>query len=243
MPRKLPTVFIILTLLVLLSGCLAENEPVSGSPGMYQLEWIGNSTSTYYINITTIQAVITVENVTSFKIDRTDQLSTESNLGISNIYVQTINGTNVTPIISKKIEPIRKYIDLNFNRSFTGFIAYSEKSTGSVFKVPLDRKGIVRIILPENYTTGNPALGMPKPTPDNRTVDRFDREVLIWNDPYPRFPSIEVTYYQTESPLALELFVISILIVAIFAGLYYYYGIEKLKRRRMLIERDVRGKK
>ncbi|WP_440952921.1 DUF5803 family protein [Methanococcoides sp. FTZ1] len=77
----------------------------------------------------------------------------------------------------------QKHIYMRFNESLTGIVAYSMTTPmGQDFMYIPSHDSVVRFVLPEGYTTGNPFIGKVSPEPDERYFDELNREVLVWYD-------------------------------------------------------------
>ncbi|SES75777.1 hypothetical protein SAMN04488587_0824 [Methanococcoides vulcani] len=153
----------------------------------------------------------------------------------------------------------QKHIYIRFNESITGIVAYSLATPkGPDFMYVPAHDSVVRFVLPEGYTTGNPFVGKVNPEPAERYFDDLDREVLVWYDlratagsftemardflkvdvsdeDFPYKPII-VKFYQTSAPRML-LIGTSILGAGVLIVLGNYLSTRrKLRKARELIE-------
>lgn len=77
----------------------------------------------------------------------------------------------------------QKHIYIKFNESLTGIVAYSMTAPmGQDFMYIPSHDSVVRFVLPEGFTTGNPFIGKVSPEPAERYFDDRNREVLVWYD-------------------------------------------------------------
>ncbi|WP_445474284.1 DUF5803 family protein [Methanococcoides methylutens] len=77
----------------------------------------------------------------------------------------------------------QKHIYMKFNESITGIVAYSLTTpAGQDFMYIPTHDSVVRFVLPEGYTTGNPFVGKVSPEPAERYFDDSNREVFVWYD-------------------------------------------------------------
>ncbi|MGM0770385.1 MAG: DUF5803 family protein [Halobacteriota archaeon] len=77
----------------------------------------------------------------------------------------------------------QKHIYIKFNESLTGIVAYRMTAPmGQDFMYIPSHDSVVRFVLPEGFTTGNPFIGKVSPEPVERYFDDRNREVLVWYD-------------------------------------------------------------
>ncbi len=219
--------------LVILEGCIAT-EPKAGSPGEYELPGI-NDTTIYYLNSSTVQVVENVVNETSvsFILEETGDMNFRDPVAVD------YSGKNVTFTISR--EPIfgKTYVKLEFESSFSGFIAYTQPD-GQDFSRMLTKNGSVKVILPLNFTTGSRFFGIAQPEPDNITIDASGRRVLTWNAPYPEHEKIEVKFYHKSAPMELYYFFIILVAGFIVVYGYHYLSMRALRKKRELMEKGIK---
>lgn len=234
-------VFAFVLIAISIAGCLA---PLNSSKPEYEFWGLGTNSTTFYLD-TDIKTIHAINNTSTFEVEISDFSGFQDSYGIENImavgYYGAYQGSliNLTYNASKEIRRGKKYLRFSFEQQVTGFLVYTEASQQQEFTRTLSREGEVRIVLPENYTTGNLFLGIARPPPDSIQVNK-SRDVLMWDSPYPTYKSISVKYYPEWAPLALGFFALFLSLCALAFGAYYYYGIETLKKRRKEIERDVR---
>lgn len=110
-------------------------------------------------------------NNTSSSIDLFENYSTQQN-------VSALNYT-----ISEKVMKGQKHIYLNFTEPIRGYVAYTmTSSTGQEFLHIAQTPSVVRVVLPESYTTGNLLIGRARPKPDQIYYDNYGRMNLVWNN-------------------------------------------------------------
>ena len=110
-------------------------------------------------------------NNTSSSIDLFENYSTQQN-------VSALNYT-----ISEKVTKGQKHIYLNFTEPIRGYVAYTmTSSTGQEFLHIAQTPSVVRVVLPEGYTTGNLLIGRARPKPDQIYYDNYGRMNLVWNN-------------------------------------------------------------
>lgn len=110
-------------------------------------------------------------NNTSSSIDLFENYSTQQN----------VSGLNYT--ISEKVTKGQKHIYLNFTEPIRGYVAYTmTSSTGQEFLHIAQTPSVVRVVLPESYTTGNLLIGRARPKPDQIYYDNYGRMNLVWNN-------------------------------------------------------------
>lgn len=77
----------------------------------------------------------------------------------------------------------QKHIYIRFDENITGIVAYNLATPkGPDFMYVPAHDSVVRFVLPEGYTTGNPFVGKVSPEPAERYFDDLGREVLVWYD-------------------------------------------------------------
>jgi hypothetical protein len=110
-------------------------------------------------------------NNTSSSIDLFENYSTQQN----------VSGLNYT--ISEKVLKGQKHIYLNFTEPIRGYVAYTmTSSTGQEFLHIAQTPSVVRVVLPEGYTTGNLLIGRARPEPSQIYYDDYGRMNLVWNN-------------------------------------------------------------
>jgi len=193
-------------------------------------------------------------NNTSSSIDLFENYSTQQN-------VSALNYT-----ISEKVTKGQKHIYLNFTEPIRGYVAYTmTSSTGQEFLHIAQTPSVVRVVLPEGYTTGNLLIGRARPKPDQIYYDNYGRMNLVWNNtnadksslvtmlettfnreiqtPSNTLKLIGVKFYKESAPR-------SLLIVGVILGSLAFIVIadslnkrRKLRKLREQIEARASGKK
>jgi len=193
-------------------------------------------------------------NNTSSSIDLFENYSTQQN-------VSALNYT-----ISEKVTKGQKHIYLNFTEPIRGYVAYTmTSSTGQEFLHIAQTPSVVRVVLPEGYTTGNLLIGRARPKPDKIYYDNYGRMNLVWNNtnadksslvtmlettfnreiqtPSNTLKLIGVKFYKESAPR-------SLLIVGVILGSLAFIVIadslnkrRKLRKLREQIEARASGKK
>ena len=166
------------------------------------------------------------------------------NTNITNVSVDLFNrhsladrASDIGYTISKEVIRGQKHTYLQFNETITGFVAYTlPTQEGQDFVYIPSFPTIVRIVLPADYTTGNPLIGIARPEPDETYLDNDGRENIIWYENEEMPNSIVVKYYPISAPKTL-LIVGSILALGAAIVLADYYVTRKnLKKVREDIE-------
>lgn len=226
--------FILFSLvLFLIAGCVAP-EIQAGTPSEYELPGIENAT-VFYLNFSSVQVVDNVVNSTSVAFILMDK--TEANF--RNPVAVDYSGKNASFNVSKEVIFGKVVARYDFNTPFSGFVAFTESGSRD-FNYLLAKNGSIRVVLPVNYTAASPYLGVLQPKPDNITDDASGREVLVWQNPYPAHKSIRVKYTHKYAPSLLFYFFFTLFILAVMVMGYYYFSLNALKKKRAVIEKDVR---
>ncbi len=224
------------------------------------------------------KAVSMVENKSVLNIVPMESLRTSSEGTISDIVIlgQITHNTNSMPesftdfsrmqqsldinyTTSEKVIRGQKNVFIEFEEPVTGFVAYTMSiPQGHDFMYVTTPPSIVRFVLPEGYTTGNPLIGRPKPTPDSVYHDTSGRENLVWyNDgrpsgfmsmlarysdaevePIPKL--ISVKFYTTSAPRNLAIAVIILGLISAYVFLRYRAEKQRLEDIRKGIEKQVK---
>ncbi|MFZ2411336.1 MAG: DUF5803 family protein [Candidatus Methanoperedens sp.] len=230
---RLSPLFTIILLSVLAGGCISPSIQ-AGNPSEYELLGLENTT-VFYLNFSSVQVVDNVVNSTSVAFILMDK--TEANF--RNPVAVDHSGKNVSFNVSKEVIFGKVFARFDFNMPFSGFVAFTESGSQD-FNYLLTKNGSIRVVLPVNYTASSTFLGVSQPKPDNITNDASGREVLVWEKPYPGHKSIRVKYSHKDAPSLLFYFLFSLFIFAVMVMGYYYFSLNALKKKRTLIERDVR---
>lgn len=218
---------------VLAAGCISPQIP-TGNPAEYELPGLENTTI-FYLNFSTVQVVENVINTTSaeFIIGGSEETNFRNPVAVD------YSGSNVSSNVTTGIIFGKSFARFDFSTPFSGFVAYTQSSAQD-FIYLLMKNGSVRAVLPVNYTASSKFLGVIQPKPDNITKDAEGREVIIWENPYPEYKSIRVKYHHKNVPDLLFYFIFSLVIFAAMVLVYYHMSLSGLKKRRTMMERDVR---
>lgn len=221
-------IFLLVLLFVLAIGCVSP-EIKKGSPQDYELPGIQNTTI-YYLKQSSIQVVEHVMNKT------TTALLLEEKSNIGDAVAVDYSGKNVSFNVSKQVIFGKSFIRFDFDSNFSGFVAFTY-SDGQDFSISLMNNKSVRVVLPQNFTTGSKFLGIAKPKPDKIIIDSAGREVLIWEKPYPEHRLISVKYYSKNAPRMMSYLAVLFFISALLILGYYYLSIRALKKKRIHMEK------
>jgi len=211
-------------------------------------EWTNNeptNTTTYYLleDNTKVQVVNIVLNCSKLEIYPPESLGGSSGENpIENFILlvepanETIANTqtfeelshrnktsDINYTLTQEISRNMKVLNLEFNESVTGFIAYTlvVPVTQSFVFIKPDSE-FIRVVLPPGYVTGNRIFGIARPTPYNVSFDEEGRQNLLWisSKMGEREEAIQVKYYTESAPL---LFLASIVVLLIGVGLVLSY--------------------
>jgi len=221
---------IVVLLSVLAAGCVYP-EIQKGSSSEYELPGLNNSTI-YYLNESSVQ---TVESVTNSTVARFI-IGEGGDMNFRNPVAVDLSGHNVTFNVSKEAVFGKSYVRFDFNSPFSGFVGFTQ-SDGQDFNRMTSENKSIRVVLPMNFTTGSRFLGIAYPTPDNVTIDKSGREVLVWENPYKEYKSISVKYYHKSAPEMLAYLFIFLFIAALLIMGYYYWGMRALRKKREMMEK------
>lgn len=222
-----------IVILFLAAGCIAP-EIQTGNPAEYELPGIENTTI-FYLNISSVQVIGNVINEKSVEFIIPDR----AEMYFRNPVAVDYSGSNVTFNVSKVLIFGKNYARFEFSSPFSGFVAFTQ-TNGQDFSYPLTKNGSIRVVLPANYTSQSWFLGVVLPKPDNATLDSKGREVLTWENPYPEHRSIRVKYSHKNAPTLLFYFFFSLFVFAALVMGYYYMSLRGLRKKRALMEKDVR---
>lgn len=222
-------------MLTLVAGCVSPEIP-EGDPQDYELPGLYNTT-VFYLNTSSVQVVESVSNATELRFE----MGNTGDLDVRNPVAVDYSGNNVSFNVSKEVVFGKSYIRFDFDSPLTGFVAFTQQN-GQDFSRPLIKNGTVMVLLPKNYTTGSRFLGIANPKPDNITIDSSGREVLTWDKPYPEHKVISVKYYKKSAPVVLGYFFTLLVIIGLVLFGYYYRTIHGLKKKRDIMEKDIRNK-
>ncbi|MFP4655148.1 MAG: DUF5803 family protein [Methanohalobium sp.] len=168
--------------------------------------------------------------------------------------------SDINYTLSDSVVGGQEHIYIQFNESITGFVAYTmDIPSKQDFMYNPTSPSIIRFVLPQGYTTGNPLLGRAQPPPDDVYYDEKDKQNLIWynfeGDPpslidrvrdftgsdgnsktqYSKNP-VNVKFYQEEAPLMLLIGAMVLSFGALAVVLYYHHSRKKLKEKHEWVE-------
>ncbi len=215
---------------VLVAGCISPDVK-TGDPLQYELPGMENTTI-FYLNLSSTQVIDNVINQTSVDYRIDDSIQT-----FRNPVAVDYRGNNASLNVTIKTIMGRNYAHFNFSTNFSGFVAYTRPGGQDFTYIPEGNRTI-RVVLPENFTAGTMFLGYIQPDPDNITHDALGREVLIWNNSVA--PKIRVRYHNRDTPELLLYMFGFLLICAVIVWVYYYFSISALKRKRKMLERNIK---
>ncbi|MCZ7400034.1 MAG: DUF5803 family protein [Candidatus Methanoperedens sp.] len=225
--------FLGILLLILVSGCVYP-QIEAGNPTEYELPGL-NNTTVFYPADSSVQVVENVVNKTSVDFI----INGNADTNFRNPVAVDYSGKNVS--FNASMGPVlgKNYIQMNFSSPFSGWVAYTQAGGGD-FIYPITKNGTIRVVLPLNYTATSKFLGLIQPPPDNITQDASGREVIIWEKPDPEFGQITVKYQLKDAPTLLFYFFFLLSVFFICVMGYYLWNINELKKKRILMEKDIR---
>lgn len=168
--------------------------------------------------------------------------------------------SNINYTISDSVVGGQKHIYIRFNESITGFVAYTmDIPSKQDFMYNPTSPSIIRFVLPQEYTTGNPLIGRAQPEPDDSYYDEKDRQNLVWYNFEGEPPSlidrvrdltgsgsdseiqysknpVNVKFYQEDAPLMLLIGATVLSAGALAVVLYYHRSRKKLKQEHEWLE-------
>ncbi|MCQ8903575.1 MAG: DUF5803 family protein [Methanothrix sp.] len=110
----------------------------------------------------------------------------------------------------------------------SGILRYEAPMRGQQFVSPVLLNGTVAVMIPEGYTTGARALGIPRPGPYE--IIEGNRTAVVWR--LERDSIIEVGFYRNDAPQILGYFFVLLLAAGIFLAAGYYSSIRRLEAMR-----------
>ncbi len=224
-------IIILAVLLVGISGCLSPQIP-TGNPSQYELPGLFNTTI-FYLDPSVIKVVASVNNTKDVYYQLEDSIE---DFKYPVAVDRSGNNRTMNVSIIKKLS--KNYAYLNFSSNFSGFVAYSKQGTQDFTFFPAADTGMIRVVLPVNFTAGGQFIGFIQPAPSNVTHDASGREVIIWDNPQQE--NIRVRYHQIETTRFLFYIFIVLFISAIIVWVYFHFSIRSLVRKREMLEK---GKK
>jgi hypothetical protein len=225
---KLFLIFAILSLMF--AGCISPDIK-TGDPSQYELPGLENTTI-LYLNLSSTRVIDYVINQTSIDYRIEDSIQT-----FQHPVAVDYQGNNVSVNVTIKTIMGRNYAHFNFSTNFSGFVAYTRPGGQDFTYIP-QGNGTIRVVLPENFTAGTMFLGYIQPDPDNITQDSKGREVLVWDNPTGQ--KIRVRYHHRDTPELLLYMFGLLLICAVIVWGYYYFSISALKKKRKMLENNIR---
>lgn len=234
------------------------------------------STHTFYLSKNeSVKVVSIIENESVIDIIPLEDLSTSNDEVVSNIVIlgDLSNKTNATQekftdfslmeeaseinyTISEDVIRGQKHVFITFEEPITGFVAYTMSTPpGQDFVYITTPPSVVRFVLPEGYTTGNPLIGKPKPSPDLLYLDASSRENLVWYNElettgflsmFNRYSAeeqavpklITVKFYTRSAPTGLTVAALILGMIALFIIFRYRLQKKTLEKIRADIEKQ-----
>ena len=173
---------------------------------------------------------------------------------------------DVNYTLSEDVIRGQKHVFIEFNEPVTGFVAFTLATPiGQDFLHVTTPPSVVRFVLPEGHTTGNPFIGKTNPEPDEVYHDSENRENLVWNnevaqtssilesvqkfsgennsqiEPVPK--AISVKYYSQSAPQGLIIAVAILGLAALIVFSRYHREKKRLGKIREDIESQFQTKK
>lgn len=216
--------------LVLAAGCISPDVE-TGTPSQYELPGLKNTTI-FYLNLSSTGVIDNVVNKTSVDYRIDDSIQT-----FRNPVAVDYRGNNASLNVTIKTIMGRNYAHFNFSTNFTGFVAYTIPGGQDFNYIPAGNRTI-RVVLPEDFTSGTMFLGYVQPDPDNITHDALGREVLTWNNSTGQ--RIRVRYHHKDTQELLLYLFGFLSFCAVVIWVYYYFSISSLKRKRTMLERSIK---
>jgi hypothetical protein len=161
-----------------------------------------NETTFYLTNEGFATALYALDNASSIEIVPMEDLTNPTKEPLSDIVIIAGDSGNVTDVretlrhlssrseatdlnftIEEKVKGGQKSQVIGFNRSVTGFVAFKlAVPLGQDFIYMPTHHSVLRIVLPEGYTTGNRFIGKVQPEANYTYYDERGRQVLVWLD-------------------------------------------------------------
>lgn len=190
-----------------------DQQTSMGNVSSYEFEAFTNhsfidgdflSTATFYLSREgQANVVYMVENESVIDIIPLEDLSSSNEEPVTDIVViaSSAGGVNAsapmfeelsasseaTPVnytLSEDVVRGQKHVYLTFSEPVTGFVAFTMLTPrGQDFLHITTPPSVVRFVIPEGYTTGNPLIGKTTPAPDEIYYDSSGRRNLVWISP------------------------------------------------------------
>lgn len=187
-----------------------EKTPETSNSSMYELDVFLNGsqlngsfarTSTFYLSTNSSVKVVNIidneslldimplEDLTKMDAEMLSNIvviadyanNTNSSINLFQNYSMGQNASSLNYTISEKVTKGQKHIYLNFSEPIRGYVAYTMTvPTGQDFLHITQTPSVVRIVLPEGYTTGNSLIGRARPEPDDIYFDDKGRMNIVW---------------------------------------------------------------
>ncbi|WP_370572916.1 DUF5803 family protein [Methanomethylovorans sp.] len=272
-----------------------EKNPDTPDSSMYELDVFLNGsqlngsfvrTSTFYLSTNSSAKVVNIidneslldiiplEDITKTDVEILSNIvviadyanNTDSSFDLFQNYSREQNVSSLNYTISDKVTKGQKHIYLNFSEPIRGYVAYTMTvPTGQDFLHIAKTPSVVRIVLPEGYTTGNSLIGRARPDPDQIYFDDKGRMNLVWYNmgteksslvsmfetifnteiqaPSNTIKIIGVKFYKESAPG--HLFVAGVILgsLALIVIADYLKKRKKLRKIREQIEAGANGKK
>ncbi|MDD2439981.1 MAG: DUF5803 family protein [Methanosarcinaceae archaeon] len=140
--------------------------------------------------------------------------------------------SDINYTLLKKTKQNQKSLWLIFDEPVTGYLAYSMQLPDSHnFVMPAPASKFVRVVLPENYATGNRFFGIPKPNPSSLSSDSKGRQVLFWRE-LQEAELLNVKYYKESAPKLLFTALLALLCGMLLVLLRYSKSKKELLKAR-----------
>ena len=270
-----------------------EEEALNASA--YEIVYHGKEENASTFNETTFYltkdgfatGVYALDNASSIEIVPMEDLTNLGEDPVSKIVIIAEDSVNVTDVaetlrrlssqeeatdlnftIEESVERGQKSQVIDFNRSITGFVAFRMTvPPGQDFIYMPRHNSVVRIVLPEGYTTGNPFIGKVQPEANFTYQDESGRQVLVWlnlqkeptsslfsPDLFRRaegeveekpveYNAVFLKFYTKSAPLGLLIGTTILSLATLIVALNYASTRRKLEEKRMEIEKmDKRNK-
>ena len=169
----------------------------------------------------------------------------------SKTFMRLSNSSNVSEMnhtLTQDVVQGMKVVNLEFNESVTGFIAYTLETPGTQsFTFMKPDSEFIRVVLPEGYVTGNRVFGIARPEPTNTTFDEKGRQNLLWisSEMGEREEAIQVKYYIESAPVYFFAAIIVLLFGVVLVLSRYSRSKKELESVREIfeLEKEYNGKK
>jgi hypothetical protein len=272
-----------------------EKTPETSNSSMYEFDVFLNGsqlngsfarTSTFYLSTNSSAKVVNIidneslldimplEDLTKMDAEMLSNIviiadyanNTNSSINLFQNYSMGQNASSLNYTISEKVTKGQKHIYLNFSEPIRGYVAYTMTvPTGQDFLHITQTPSVVRIVLPEGYTTGNSLIGRARPEPDEIYFDDKGRMNVVWynivteksslvsmfettfntdvQEPSNTVKLVGVKFYKESAPK--HLFVVGVILgsLAIIVITDSFKKRRKLRKIREDIEAGANGKK